>query len=230
MPQGEDVLQFSFLARDGSSLLALVKSRLLMMTKRDGVGVTSVLADTSRLYSLNLMGQYAMRFVDFVVVHDRALVNVAVRTNKEGEFERTVSTIWVNTRMTGDLLDWPWVVVPSMREMWMGYAASEYPLDDPMSSPANGMATLLLWPTTSTGSVQRMRLRYRGNTSVSVESIEPFQQGQSLMARASLLPRQLVLSRNLRVASGKLTAFASTVGSTYDWLQQLRLLGEDLQL
>ncbi len=59
--------------------------------------------------------------------------------------------------------------------------------------------------------------------------MEPFTVSASLVARATLLPRDLILSKRLREDPDvNLFTVYSTTGVVQDWLRQLRLTGRDL--
>ena len=244
---GHNASKVSFLASDGSALAALVGGRVVLLQRG---AEAKVVLDPALILSLPLVGMYPLRVVDFMAVRHRLLVSVAVRTASEGKFERGLATLWLDptnvTDIYADMSDVPpaSTLVPEVEERWRrynhdlfppvvlgqefrdmfrGYASAEYPSD------SVGSGVLLLWPTTALGSVMRLALTWTDST---VEGrLEPVEQSQSLVARATLMPRQLVLAKTLRedLASGQLLVYASA-GNVYDWLRQLRLSGAGLRL
>lgn len=220
---GFDASQIGFLDSDGTSMVALVRNELYFLQRGRP---PTVVVNINEIFILLLINAYPMQIIGFVVVRDKILVNVAVRVNSDDMFQRISSTIWVDPKY--GRYGFPAVIDPPIRDFWSGYAVSEYPSSAQLSSARGEMATLFLWPVTPTGFIQRVRLSY-GNSSVSVMSIDPFVPDESLVAQASLMPRKIVLSKMLRVESGKISVLASS-GNTYDWLQQMRLYGNDLEL
>lgn len=216
-PTGLNAVQVAFLERDGSVLGAIVGSTVIVLGRNRP---DKVVLDISSVLSLELMELFPMRIVDFFPVGKRLLVNVAVRLLKNDAFDRDVSTVWVDPEHGVE--KWPMVVLPSMKDIWRGYAAAEDP-DAPMNTP-----TFLLWPTTLSGVPYRLRLRVT-NVSVALLEWNPYTQSKSLVARATLNPRRLVLSKTLKKFEGYIGILAHA-GSTYDWLQMLRLSGDGLKL
>lgn len=219
--------QVAFLHSDGSSLVVLLEKQIVCVYRS---GTTKVALDLDNIMSLPMLFMYPMQILDFLTVHERVLVTVAVRVLKDGEFERDTATLLVypaniTDAATNSMDKFPLVVVPTLRNLWKGYAVSEYPQGADLT-----ISRMLFWPLTTSGSTSMITLQwYSGN--VKVISNEPFQKSDSLVSRATLLPRHLVLSKTLREDPevGQLMIYAST-GSVYDWLRLLRLTGAGLRL
>jgi hypothetical protein len=216
---GGAATQVGFVGSDGTAMAALIGTDKVYLLRK---GMPDVVAlDTGSIYSLLLQLKYPLRIVDFMPVQDRLLVNVAVRTSSGGQYERSVSTVWLDPASEAQR-GFPAIVTPDMSSLWSGFSVSEYP-----GSEA-GSVTLLMWPSSTLGSMQRLMLRFT-NTSIRIEALDVFNRGNSLAARATLTPKSLVLSKTLRLETGGMSVLAST-GNTYDWLQMLRLTGQNLDL
>lgn len=223
--------QVSFLDGNGATLAALIMESNQTVLYRVGRGISDQqLLATPDILSLITLGQYPMRITNFITLGARLLVNVAVRTNENSQFGRTVSTVWIDPDAPLAFRDgkpappFPFVVsIPN--NMWTGYAVSEYP-----SSGDTNVFTLLFWPIQSNAVAQRVRFRVT-SSSVSVTEQRPYVQDKSLSARASLMPQKLILCKNLQTREdlGQLNVYASS-GNAYDWLQLLRLKANDLVL
>jgi len=245
----KDASKISFVKNDGSAVVALVGQQIVLLQR----GLPNkVVVDVKFIFSLPLQNMYPMNLVDMFTVREYILVSVAVRTGKETKFERGLSTVWVDpfsiTNIFADMskapssselqsnpaLEAKWnsyfydtnplvVESPLVKDLWNGYASSEY-----LSSNANSV-TLILWPVSSISTLRKVILSWTKKT-FSVE-ILPIQQSQSLIAKATLLPKQLVLSKTLRIdpVSGQVAIYASA-GNVYDWLRQLRLSGSDVAM
>lgn len=222
--KGYDSSRVSFLKHDGSALVYLEDTKIVLARR----GTTPrVVMDTGTILSLPLAGMYPLRILDFIAIGERLLVSLAVRVAQGGLFERDVGTLWfspldVTDPYTHEPDFFPQVIVSaSVREFWKGYAVSEYPAEQ------FGTAVLMMWPVTTGASLRRAVLTYT-NFTVSVR-IENVQQSQSLLARATMIPRLLVLSKTLRedAVNNQIVIFASA-GNIYDWLRQLRLNGNGL--
>lgn len=224
--EGHDASKVSFLVNDGSALAALSSSRVTLL--RRGVA-PKVVMDLGNVMSLPLAGMYPLRLLDLLAVKQRLLVSVAVRTASEGVFQRDVGVLWFSPLEVVDPylneLDFFPLVVrsPVVKDMWNGYAATEFPSDN------DAEAELLLWPVTAGATLRRVTLSWT-NATVTAR-VEPIRQSESLIARATMIPRRLVLSKTLRVdpVSGQVAVFASA-GQVYDWLRQLRLSGSGLDV
>lgn len=245
----KDASKVSFLRNDGSALAALVGQQIILIQRG---APDKVVLDVTMIFSLPLLGMYPMNLIDFLAVRGNLLVSVSVRTGNSAKFERGVSTVWVDPfkilNIFADMSDVPsqselqsnpaleakWkayfydvnpVVVdsPVMKDLWRGYASSEY-----VSADENSV-TMILWPVSSTGTLRKVVLSWTNKT-VSAKVL-PIQQSQTLIAKATLMPRQLVLSKTLRIdpVSGQVTIYASA-GNVYDWLRQLRLAGSDVAM
>lgn len=221
---GHDSPQVSFLQHDGSSMVVMTETQIVLLRRGQA---PKVVMDISQVLSLPLVGKYPLRIVSFLPVRQRLLVNVAVRTSQDNKFERDVGTLWFSpldvVDVFGHVLDFfPAVIAsPAMKDLWNGYAASEYPAYD-----ADSVA-MILWPVSLGGSMKRVFFDW-SNTTVTAR-VEPIAESQSLVARATLIPRKLVLSKTLRedTVSRQLAIYASA-GNVYDWLRQLRLTGDGL--
>lgn len=225
---GWNASSVQFVDPAGSSLAALMGKYILYL-RRDSAPKTVMHVDA--VLSLPYASMYPLHLMDFMVVRGRLLVNVAVRVNTGGNFERSVATLWVHPESVQDVFSndndkFPAIIDPPLRSIRRGYAVAEYPYPD----DEEGLDSFLLWPLTTEGTLRRLTLRWT-NTTVEVLSLEPFQSADSLLARATLVPRSLVLSKTVREdqALGQLVMFANS-GDTYDWLRQLRLSGSGLAL
>jgi len=220
---GGTVTQVGFVDSEGGALAVMVGTDLIYLLRKGRPSALALKVD--QIFSLALQPGnpvLPLRILSFMPVGANLLVNVAVRTSAMGKYEREVNTVLLD--LFGGTFGFPAVINPPMKEVWDGYAVSEYPPESANSSEA----TLLLWPSTTTGSVRRLKLRM-GVGTAQIASLEPYSQGGSLAAKASLMPRNLVLSKILRVKSGYLGILASS-GNTYGWLQMLRLSGSNLAL
>jgi hypothetical protein len=216
--------QVGFLDAEGGSVAALVYggagARLCRV--RRGSSVAQVLLDIgSPVESLVMLGELPLNILSFITVGPNLLVKMAVRTTVDGAFASAEATLWV----VPDGPAWAWRVEVG-RELWAGYASVEYP--GVGGGQAGATAQLLFWPTRAGGAPQRVTLAC-SNHSVSVVQSVPFAMGAGLAARASLMPRRLVLAKGLRIegagGAGQLVMYAST-GEMYDWLNQFRLMGD----
>lgn len=212
--------QVSFLANDGSSLVVLVDARQVWLLRR-GLGA-KVVMDVAQILSLPLTGSYPMGLVSFLPVRQRLVVSVAVRTGSDGKFHRDVGTVWFSPLDVVDVYSnrddlFPVVVSsPVFKDLWSGYAVSEFAGGLPDETVA------LFWPLTAEASLRRVRFSWTNQTVSAF--VELYQTSQSLLARATMMPRRLVLSKTMRddLQAGQYVAFATT-GDVYDWLRQLRL-------
>ena len=225
---GWNASSVQFVDHAGSSLAALMGKYILFLQR--GADPKTVM-HVDAVLSLPYASMYPLHLMDFMVVRGRLLVNVAVRVNSGGNFERSVATLWVHPASVQDVFGndndrFPAIIDPPLRSIRRGYAVAEYPYPD----NEEGVDSFLLWPLTTEGGLRRLTLRWT-NTTVEVLSLEPFQAADTLLARATLVPRSLVLSKTLREdrALGQLVMFANS-GDTYDWLRQLRLSGSGLSL
>jgi len=153
---GETATQVSFVDTGGDALAVMAGTDSIFLARK-GMDNALVLK-VDQIYSLALQPGnpvLPLRLVSFMAVGSRLLVNVAVRTNNVGKYEREINTVWVDPVWAVYGLPtygFPVVVRPPMKEVWDGYAVSEYP------TGASGEATLLLWPSTTIGSMQRIWL------------------------------------------------------------------------
>jgi hypothetical protein len=224
---GAAATQVGFVDTEGGALATLAVTGEVFVLRR-GQPNGQLLLKVDEIYSLVLQAGrpvLPLRIVSFMPVADRLLVNVAVRTNNVGKYEREINTVWVDPTwgaygQAG--YGFPAVISPPMRELWDGYAVSEFSDGNP------GEATLLLWPSSTSGAMQRLWLRYT-NASIVSWTLTPYKQGSSLAAKAAMMPKSMVLSKTLREESGYIGILASS-GSTYGWLQMLRLTGSKLAL
>ena len=221
------IRQVSFLNVDGSSAAVLLESSILLVQRS---GVPRVVLHKDYILSLPLYGFYPMQVLDFMAIQDKLLVNLAVRSVVDGEFQRDVATIWLEPSKVQDMVQnaadqFPFVVRPALKSLWKGYTVSEYS----MKGDTN-QARLLFWPLVQSNGIRRVTFQWTNNT-FDVVSVEPFSVSASLVARATLLPRDLILSKRLREDPDmNLFTVYSTTGAVYDWLRQLRLTGRDLNL
>jgi hypothetical protein len=222
--------KISFLTHNGSSIVALIGAKIVLFQR----GLDSkVVMDVEQILSLPLMGMYPLRILDFVTVGQKMLVSIAVRTNSDGVFKRDSSTIWFSPFDVIDVYThqpdfFPLVVTSgTVKDLWKGYAVSEYPLTESAYSASASSVMLLLWPITTGATLRRATISWT-QTSVTAR-LEPIQHGESLVARATMIPRKLILSKTLHedMLNNQLTIYASA-GNVYDWLRQLRLGGSGL--
>ena len=219
--------QVSFFDIDGTSLAVLLDKKIVIVSKN---ALTKVVLDVDNIMSLPLLGMYPMQLLDFLAVRDKLIVSVAVRAARDGEFERETATLLVEPANVTDASTvdddkFPIIVKPTIKNLWKGYAVSQYPQNADLS-----VSRLLFWPLTASGSTSLVTLRW-SRQNVEVVSVQPFERSESLVARATLLPRQIVVSKVLReeAETGELVMYATT-GAVYDWLRQLRLVGSGLAL
>lgn len=220
--------QVSFLANDGSALVVMVDARQVWLLRR-GLD-PKVVVDVGQVLSLSSIGSYPMGLVSFLVVGQRLLVSVAVRTGGDGKFHRDVATMWVSpldvVDVSSNLQDlFPAVVSsPVFKDLWTDYAVSEL-----ADERAAGEVVALFWPLTAEGSLRRVRFTWTNETVLAY--VEMYETSQSLLARSTMMPRRLVLSKTMREDSqaGQLVVFATT-GEVYDWLRQLRLSGSGMRM
>lgn len=224
---GANALQVAFYGPSGSALLVLVPkdNGNVVHLLSPKAPPAELLGVAQGIPTLLLMGLYPLNVVSFRVIGDHVMAGVAVRKTVNGGFQSSISYVWftpgvstVNTLI--GVVDFP-------ENVLSGYAASEYP-SEPSGDSAMRQTVLLLWPTQASGGPLRLTVQY-SNQTLRVVSLEPYQFDQSLVAKASFMPRSVILAQGLRVVGGALEVYAST-GSQYDWLQMLRVTGSDLVL
>jgi len=173
-------------------------------------------SDSSCVPVLQALGARAIRIVDFLSMGlaGHLVVNVAARVNVDGSFSSDVYALWIN----------PWAasvrVVSIPSDLWRGYTPSEFPLH------SDTTASFLFWPQ-ATGVPQRVVFDW-STPMLAIQQV-PMQMSNTLAAKATLVPQNLILSKNLINNQDYYLMFAST-GSTYDWLSQLRLTRSGMTL
>ncbi len=219
----DSVESAEFLWTNGTAMVLQVLggggTRLQIVSKDPSVGrvpLNVTPSDSGCVPVLQSLGLRSIRIVDFLSMGlaGYLLVNVAVRVSVDGNFNSDVYALWID----------PWA--PSVRvasippDLWRGYTASEFP------DHSSTTTTFIFWPK-ATGVPQRVVFDWSYSTPT-VQQV-PMQLSTTLAAKASLVPQNLLLSKNLVNSQEYYLMFASR-GSTYDWLAQLRLTRSGMTL